>query len=233
MQSPQQGSSGRPVTSGLILACVAVYLGGFATATGVPWNVALVNQSGPFIQYGALVPADVAAGEVWRLVSSAFLHAGITHILFNMYALYILGSFLEPTFGRWRFLALYGLSGLSGGLAYLYFGQFDGAAVGASGAIFGLLGGVFGFAIRRGTFSWQNPLIRQLLILTAINLFLGAAIPIISNTAHVGGLVGGLLFGYLMAPTVYSQKRLQASLPVLTVLGIELALLLLWFVLLI
>lgn len=231
MQGSRQGFSRLPVTSGLILACVAVYLGAFATATGVPWNVALVGLSGPFLERGALVPVLVADGEVWRLISSAFLHAGIAHILFNMFALYILGSFLEPAFGRWRFLALYLLSGLSGGLAYLYFGQFDGAAVGASGAIFGLLGGVFGFAARRGTFSWQNPLIRQLLILTAFNLFLGAAIPIISNTAHVGGLLGGLLFGYLMAPTVHSRKPLRASAPVLAVLGIELALLVAWFAL--
>ena len=84
-------------------------------------------------------------------------------------------------------------------------------AVGASGAIFGLLGGVLGYSLRRGTFSWQNPLIRQLLILTALNLYIGFSVPNISNTAHIGGLLGGLAFGWLVAPTVYSEKKARAA----------------------
>ncbi len=171
---------------------------------GIPWNVGLVVQPGPVLEQGALIPALVALGEWWRLVSSVFLHSGIAHLGFNMLALYFLGSFVEEAFGRARFFALYLLSGVSGGLAYLYFGEFDQAAVGASGAIFGLLGSVLGYSLRRGTFSWQNPLIRQLLILLALNLYLGFSIPNISNTAHLGGLAGGFIFGWLMAPTVYS-----------------------------
>ena len=178
---------------------------------------------------GALVPALVAQGEAWRLLSSMFLHAGFAHLALNMISLYFLGSFIEGAFGRGRFLALYLLSGISGGLAYLYFGAFDGAAVGASGAIFGLLGGVLGYSLRRGTFSWQNPLIRQLLILLALNLYLGFSIPNISNTAHIGGLLGGIAFGWLVAPTVYAQKRLRAFSPVVVLLGAEVILLAIWF----
>ena len=178
---------------------------------------------------GALVPALVAQGEAWRLLSSMFLHAGFAHLALNMISLYFLGSFIEGAFGRGRFLALYLLSGISGGLAYLYFGAFDGAAVGASGAIFGLLGGVLGYSLRRGTFSWQNPLIRQLLILLALNLYLGFSIPNISNTAHIGGLLGGIAFGWLVAPTVYAQKRLRAFSPVAVLLGAEVILLAIWF----
>ncbi|MCA1729002.1 MAG: rhomboid family intramembrane serine protease, partial [Actinobacteria bacterium] len=173
-------------------------------AVGVPVSEGLVRQPGQVLSLGALIPALVAQGEAWRLLTSAFLHSGFTHLALNMLSLYFLGSFAEISFGRSRFLALYLISGIAGGLAFLYFGAFDAQAVGASGAIFGLLGGVFGFAIRRGTFSTSDPLIRQLLILTAINLFLGATIPNVSNTAHIGGLVGGLVFGWLMAPTVYS-----------------------------
>jgi rhomboid protease GluP len=143
--------------------------------------------------------------------------------------LYFLGSFAEVSFGRGRFLALYFISGIAGGLAYLYFGAFNAPAVGASGAIFGLLGGVFGFAIRRGTFSLRNPVINQLLILTAINLFLGATIPNVSNTAHTGGLVGGFIFGYLLAPTIYSQKSFTAATPTLVAFGLEALLLGVWF----
>lgn len=182
----------------------------------------------PVLDDGALIPALVAEGQAWRLVSSVFLHSGFLHLALNMLSLYFLGSFVEGAFGRGRFLALYALSGLSGGIAYLYFGGFDSPAVGASGAIFGLLGGVLGYALRRGTFSWQNPVIRQLLILLAINLWIGLSIPNVSNTAHMGGLAGGFVFGYLVAPSVYSRKAFRALSPVLIVLGIEALLLGIW-----
>jgi rhomboid protease GluP len=199
-----------------------------AEGYGIPWNTALVVQPGQVLERGALVPALVAQGEAWRLLSSMFLHAGFAHLALNMLSLYFLGSFIEGAFGRGRFLALYLLSGISGGLAYLYFGAFDGAAVGASGAIFGLLGGVLGYSLRRGTFSWQNPLIRQLLILLALNLYLGFSIANISNTAHIGGLLGGVAFGWLVAPTVYAQKRLRAFSPVAVLLSAEVILLATW-----
>jgi len=199
------------------------------TGDGVPWNVGLVVQPGQVLNEGALIPALVAQGEAWRLLSSVFLHSGAVHLGFNMISLYFLGSFVEVTFGKARFLALYLLSGLAGGLAYLYFGGFNAPAVGASGAIFGLLGGVLGYALRRGTFSWQNPLIRQLLILLALNLYIGFSIPNISNTAHLGGLAGGFAFGWLIAPSIYSRKRLRAISPVAVVLGVELLLLAAWF----
>jgi rhomboid protease GluP len=220
-----------PVTFCLISACVLVYVlvALQGAAVGVSLNVGLVQQPREVLSLGALIPALVAEGEAWRLITSAFLHSGFVHLALNMLSLYFLGSFAEVTFGRGRFLALYLTSGIAGGLAYLYFGSFNAPAVGASGAIFGLLGGVFGFAIRRGTFSTRNPVISQLLLLTAINLFLGATIPGVSNTAHIGGLLGGLVFGYLMAPTVYSQKKLVATTPILLAFGLEAVLLGLWY----
>lgn len=220
-----------PVTFALISACVLVYVGvayAGSVAGTAPLNVGLVNQPGVVLLRGALVPELVARGEYWRLLSSVFLHSGAIHLGFNMLSLYYLGSFVEESFGRGRFLALYILSGISGGVAYLYFGDFTGPAVGASGAIFGLLGGVMGYSLRRGTFSWQNPIIRQLLILTALNLYLGFTIPNISNTAHIGGLIGGGVFGWLTAPTVYARKRLPAATPLLIVLGAEIILLGAW-----
>ena len=226
-----------PVTTSLIAANVLVYLAisALAASAGTAWNVALVNQIGPALGNGALVPAAVAQGDVWRLITSVFLHSGLIHLSFNMVALYFLGTFAESAFGRWRFFALYVLSGLSGGLAFLYYqaylGDFTQPAVGASGAIFGLLGSILGYSLRRGTFSWQNPLIRQLLILLALNVYLGLSISNISNTAHMGGLAGGFAFGYLMAPTVYVEKKLRALTPVALVLGAELVLFAIWFLL--
>ena len=220
-----------PITFGLIAACAAVYVlvAAAGPTVGAPLVRGLLLQPQEVLAVGALVPALVAEGEAWRLLTSLFLHSGFTHLALNMISLYFLGSFAEVSFGRSRFLALYFISGVAGGLAYLYFGAFNSPAVGASGAIFGLLGGVFGFAIRRGTFSMRNPVINQLLILTAINLFLGATIPNVSNTAHIGGLVGGFVFGYLMAPPVYSQKRLTATTPTLVAFGFEALLLGAWF----
>ena len=219
------------MTFGLIGACVTVYLA-LAIAGqsyGYPLNVGLVTQPFDVVGEGALVPALVARGEVWRLASSMFLHAGFIHLALNMLSLYFLGAFVEVAFGRARFLALYLTSGLAGGLAYLYFGAFDGSVVGASGAIFSLLGGVLGYSLRRGTFSWQNPLIRQLLILTVLNLYIGFSIPNISNAAHIGGLLSGLAFGWLAAPTVYSQKKARAATPTIIVVGTEIVLLAVWF----
>ena len=190
-----------------------------------------MTQPGTILRDGALVPALVARGEVWRLVTSVFLHSGFLHLSLNMLSLYFLGSFVEAAFRRGRFLALYLLCGLSGGIAYLYFGAYGTPAVGASGAIFGLLGGILGYSLRSGTFSWQNPVIRQLLILLVINLYLGFSIPNVSNTAHLGGLAGGLFFGYLVAPTVYSRKFARVLLPVLIVLATEALLLSLWLLL--
>lgn len=220
-----------PVTFGLITACVAVYVivAAAGTAAGTPFNAGLVQQPGSILSVGSLIPARVAEGETWRILTSAFLHSGFVHLALNMVSLYFLGSFAEISFGRARFLALYFISGIAGSLAYLYFGSFYAPAVGASGAIFGLLGGVFGFAIRRGTFSTRNPIISQLLILTAINLFLGATIPNVSNTAHIGGLIGGLVYGWLFAPTVYSQKTLVAVSPIAIAFGIEALLLGIWY----
>jgi rhomboid protease GluP len=220
-----------PITFGLITACVAVYLlvAAAGATVGGPFGEGLLLQPREVLALGALVPALVAEGEAWRLLTSVFLHSGFAHLAMNMISLYFLGSFAEVSFGRGRFLALYFISGIAGGLAYLYFGAFNSPAVGASGAIFGLLGGVFGFAMRRGTFSLRNPVINQLLVLTAINLFLGATIPNVSNTAHIGGLVGGFVFGYLMAPTVHSQKRLTAATPTLLAFGLEALLLGVWF----
>ncbi len=220
-----------PVTFGLIAACLLVYLlvAAQGAAIGVPLGNGILRQPGEVLILGALVPAFVAEGEAWRLLTSAFLHSGATHLAMNMISLYFLGSFAEVSFGRGRFFALYFISGIAGGLAFLYFGSFTAPAVGASGAIFGLLGGVFGFALRQGTFSLQNPVITQLLFLTAINLFLGATIPNVSNTAHIGGLVGGLVFGWLMAPTVYSRKWFVAITPILAAFGLEALLLGIWY----
>jgi rhomboid protease GluP len=219
-----------PVTFALISACLLVYAGVMlqSAAYGIPWNASLVEQPLEVLRGGALMPELVARGEAWRLLTSVFLHAGFTHLALNMVSLYFLGSLTESLFERGRFLFIYLLSGISGGIAYLYFGDFDGLAVGASGAIFGLLGSIFGYTLSSGSFSLRNPVLVQLLFLLVLNLSVGFSVPNISNTAHLGGLAGGFVLAWLMAPSLRSRKRAAAA-PVLLVLGAEALLLALWY----
>ena len=135
----------------------------------------------------ALRGSAVADGEWYRIVTGGFLHAGPVHLLFNMFALYVLGSMLEPAIGTPRYVALYFASLLAGAFGAL---ALTGAAentVGASGAIFGLFGAAFVIARGRGLDSIAG----QIGLLLVINLALTFGIPGISIGGHLGGLAGG------------------------------------------
>jgi membrane associated rhomboid family serine protease len=138
----------------------------------------------------------VAAGEYYRLVTSAFMHFGIAHILFNMWALYVLGPPLEQHLGRLRFGMLYGLSALGGSVLVYLVAPIGAATAGASGAIFGLFGATFVAAKR------LNLDIRWLIGLIAINLVITFTVPGVSWQGHVGGLLTGALIAaaYVYAP---------------------------------
>lgn len=144
-------------------------------------------------QFALWGPA-VAGGDYYRLATSAFLHYGITHLLFNMWALYVLGPPLEKWLGRWRFIALYGLSALGGSVVVYLLSPVNAFTAGASGAIYGLFGATFVMAKR------LNLDMRMFIILIAFNLFITFTIPGISWQGHVGGLITGALvaaaFGY-------------------------------------
>lgn len=159
---------------------------------------------------GALEPTAVHAGQWWRLITVMFLHANLLHIVFNGYALYLIGRELETFYGAPRLLVIYFLSGLGGGVGSLLFSlQNGGLAVGASGAIFGLFGAL-------AAFYWRNRqklgrvAMRQfqsMLFLIVINLIIGAAIPNIDMFAHIGGLVSGLVLGYVASPLYDVQQQ--------------------------
>jgi membrane associated rhomboid family serine protease len=145
----------------------------------------------------ALWPVLVATGDWYQLVTSAFLHFAILHLLFNMYALYVIGPPLEEHLGRWRFAVLYGLSALGGSVMVYLFSQPNVPTVGASGAIYGLFGATF-VAARRLRLD-----IRWLVGLIAINLVLTFAVPGISWQGHIGGLITGAL---IAAVFVYAPR---------------------------
>ena len=171
------------VTKGLIIACVTIYLAQMAApALGARL---------------AFVPA-AASTQPWRFVTTAFLHASPMHLAFNMWALWMLGSALEPVLGRWRFAALYALSAV-GGSTMIYWlasptsSSWWGLTVGASGAVFGLFAALF---IIQRRFGRDTTAIVGLLVLNLIISFLGANI---SWQGHLGGLTTGALVAALYA----------------------------------
>jgi membrane associated rhomboid family serine protease len=176
----QWGSSTPVVTYTLIAINVAAFVAQMASR----------RIEVEFVMYS---PA-VANGEVYRLLTSAFLHSGITHILFNMFALYVVGPALEIWLGRLRFLALYLLSALGGSVLIYLFS--NAPTLGASGAVFGLFAATF--VIGRKV----NVDIRWVVIMIVINLVITFTVPSISWQGHLGGLITGgvVAFSYAYAP---------------------------------
>ncbi|MCU1412244.1 MAG: Membrane associated serine protease, rhomboid family [Rhodoglobus sp.] len=150
----------------------------------------------------------------WTMITALFLHASILHILFNMYSLFVFGPIIERLIGRVRFLALYLISGFGGSVAVLLLSP-DGGVLGASGAIFGLMGAFFVIQRRLG----GNNL--QILIVIGINLAAGFFLSGISWQAHVGGLVAGAA---VAAVYLRTRRREDRRAQVLLVVGIVVAL---------
>jgi rhomboid protease GluP len=151
------------------------------------------------ISYGARYNEAIQAGQLWRFITPALLHASIPHILFNMYALFSFGTGLERHFGHGRFLLLYVLGAYTGNVfSFLLSG---GYSVGASTAIFGLLGAEAVFLFQnRELFAGQfGKAIQNVLFIAIVNLIIGTQAGI-DNWGHVGGLLGGLMFTWFAGP---------------------------------
>jgi rhomboid protease GluP len=150
--------------------------------------------------YGARINEAILAGELWRFLTPALLHGSLPHIAFNMYALLSFGTSLERYFGHGRFFLLYLLGAFTGNVASFLFSP--GYSVGASTAIFGLLGAEAVFLIQnRKSFPGQfRSAIGNIIFIAAINLFVIGSLPGIDNWGHIGGLIGGLMFTSFAGP---------------------------------
>ena len=149
------------------------------------------------MQAGALRPIDVLqGGQWWRIVTAAFLHSGLIHLIVNMVSLYSLGRFIEYVMGPWRMLLVYSLSLVVSGLGVVYFSPPAVATLGASGAIFGLFGALFAAGFKLGRPGMQ--LVRDNIGILLLNLIMTFSIPVISKAAHVAGLIGGFIVTYLI-----------------------------------
>lgn len=144
------------------------------------------------VSFGALNKALIVNGEYYRIFTSAFLHIGIIHLVFNMYALYILGKDIESFFGKVKYIFIYFSSILTGSLLSLIFTDSYVISAGASGAIFGLMGSLLYFGYNYRT-TLNNSITRQILPIILINLFIGFTTSGINNFAHLGGLLGGYI----------------------------------------
>lgn len=173
----------RPIIAyALIIINVLVFIAMYIFGKGSEDNLTLVL-------FGANYPALVRAGDYYRLITSAFLHSGLLHLIFNNYALYVIGSQLESFLGRVKFLIIYLVSAICGSLMSMLFS--NGISVGASGAIFGLLGSLLYFGYNYRVYL-GTVLKSQIIPLIILNLIIGFVTPGIDNAAHIGGLLGGL-----------------------------------------
>lgn len=149
-------------------------------------------------QQGAYIEA---AGQYWRIFTAMFLHVSIFHVGVNMLSLFFIGRVVETFYGKWRYLVIYLVSGIVGGLA-TFFLQPGVWAVGASGAIFGVFGalGVFYVADRRALGSYGAGAMANWLFWLALNLVYGFSDPNIGIIDHIGGLIAGIMLASLLVP---------------------------------
>jgi membrane associated rhomboid family serine protease len=165
------------------------------------WFVATVGNTtaltGRFALYEIAIfqnqLAGVLTGEWYRMLTAAFVHVEFWHIGLNMFALWILGSSLEPVLGRWRFTALYFLSALGGSAVSLLGLSGNAASIGASGAVFGLFGALFVIARR------FDRDVSTILVILGINAVIGFTVDGIDWRAHLGGLITGAILAYVFA----------------------------------
>lgn len=154
------------------------------------------------IAFGANVGGLILQGQTWRLFTSMFLHWSWAHILFNLYALYVIGLDTERLYGADRFIVIYILAGLFGSLASVASRGPYVLSAGASGAIFGLIGMELAYFLihHRAFGAFGRAQLTNIVVIIIINLFFGLTIPNIDNLAHLGGLVSGFALGYGLAP---------------------------------
>lgn len=189
------------------------------------WLLSMLGMRGQLYEMFAQANILVAAGEWWRIFTPVLVHAdGFTHILFNMWALWVLGPQIERGVGSWPFVVLYLASAGAGGAFMYVLGGLDAPfAVGASGAIFGLFGVWLNWAVRRRNTAQGRFLLRQIGFLLLLNAALPFIITSIAWEAHLGGLIAGFVIGELWSRARNENARVAvavaiAALAVLAVL---------------
>jgi rhomboid protease GluP len=197
------------LTISLMLANVAVFA--LLIFTGALADEQAIIRAGALSRPHVLGSYPATSPELWRLISSIFLHGGFDHLFGNCVALYILGMACEHAYGRGRFLLLYGLAGLGASVLSLCLNP--GPSVGASGAIFGLMGAAIVFFRRHGKhFYVRDNRIGIVLIVWALySIVTALGVPYIDNGAHVGGLLTGALVAMFVRPGILDRAGISSE----------------------
>lgn len=153
---------------------------------------------------GASFKPAVQQGQLHRLITAMFLHGGLVHIAFNMYALFILGTMIEKLYGSFNYFIIYFISGICSSILSVMLSATMSMSVGASGAIFGLLGAALVFGYRNKN-SVGKEFMKGIIQVIAINIVIGLSIPQIDNLGHIGGLIGGIVISFIISLTL--KKR--------------------------
>ncbi|MCC6459775.1 MAG: rhomboid family intramembrane serine protease [Saprospiraceae bacterium] len=199
------------ITLGIMAANVVVYL--LMVLNGVHF---MQPTSEALVAWGADYGPLTLRGDWWRMLSCCFVHIGLVHLLFNMYAFVQVGYALEAILGRFRLVAVYLLCGITSSTLSLYVHP-ETVSAGASGAIFGLYG--FFLALLFAKFiheSVRNELLQSVLLFVGYNLFLGLRGGV-DNAAHIGGLLGGLAIGYIILPSLRRPFDLKSYMRTLVI----------------
>jgi rhomboid protease GluP len=178
------------ISINVVMYIITAYLS-YIYASGSIFN----SDTNVLVLLGAKVNNLITQGQYFRFVTCMFLHGGIVHLGVNMYSLYAIGPMVEKVYGKVKYIAIYLISGICASIFSYVFST--SVSIGASGAIFGLLGAVLVFAIKSKG-KTGNEFIRSILSVIFINIFIGVTLPNIDNFAHIGGLLGGMIIAYLV-----------------------------------
>ena len=185
----------------IVLACVVMYI-----VLGINNGNFLNFTAASLAYFGCNELFLVQHGEIWRLITSAFLHAGLIHLVVNMYSLVILGTQVETFIGKWKFLFIYLISAISGNMLSLVFSSGNVVSVGASGALFGLMGALLYFGYHYRLYL-SEAIKNQIIPIILLNLLIGFTVAGIDNVAHIGGLIGGYLASMAFGIENKSERR--------------------------
>jgi membrane associated rhomboid family serine protease len=221
---------GRQIAVANVKSTSATKLLLIAIAIGYAWELIIAGGPGSLfegpsrqalVEAGGLVPysggtlaqpvGGIVGGEWWRLLSSIFLHGGVIHLALNAYVLWIFGTTIERDIGRVSTLAVFLVTGVFAGATSFTFASEFTVAVGASGAIFGLVGAFVAYNYLRRSHVMAQARLRSALSMLLINLVIGFSIPVIDWRAHLGGLVAGLVAGFAVDPSRPAAIRRVAA----------------------
>ena len=191
------------ITHAIMIICMILFIAMYIFGNGS-------NNIKTLIDFGGNAVIYTKMGDYYRLFTSIFLHAGIFHLLCNMYSLYVLGPQVESFYGKIKYLSIFIISGISGSLLSTALSGNNTISVGASGAIFGLLGAILYFGYHYRVYL-GNVLKSQIIPLIILNLAIGFTFSGIDNLAHIGGLIGGIFISMAVGVPDKSTKVDKAN----------------------